>query len=63
MIRKIVSALFAASLLFTSCLKSDEGLFAGKQELVGPHFIVVLTYSIVITVATVFCFLGQMKKQ
>ena len=32
MIRKIVSALFAASLLFTSCLKSDEGLFAGKQQ-------------------------------
>ena len=32
MIRKIVSALFAASLLFTSCLKSDESLFAGKQQ-------------------------------
>ena len=32
MIRKIVSALFAALLLFTSCLKSDEGLFAGKKE-------------------------------
>lgn len=32
MIRKIVSALFAASLLFTSCLKSDESLCAGKQQ-------------------------------
>ena len=32
MIRKIVSALFAASLLFTACLRSDEGLFTGKQE-------------------------------
>ena len=32
MIRKIVSALFAALLLFTACLKSDEGVYAGKQE-------------------------------
>ena len=48
---------------FVHAVELEKALFAGKQELVGPHFIVVLTYSIVITVATVFCFLGQMKKQ
>ena len=32
MIRKIVSALFAAAVLFSACTRSDEGLLTGAQE-------------------------------
>ena len=32
MIRKIVSALFAAAILFSACTRSDEGLLTGAQE-------------------------------
>ena len=48
---------------FLHASELEKALFAGNFEVVGSHLFVVLVYSIVITMAAVGCFLGQMKRQ
>ena len=48
---------------FAHAVEVEKALFSGDFEVAFSHLLPVLVYSIVITVAAVFCFLGQMKKQ
>jgi len=53
----------AYSLPFVHAAEMEKALFGGNFALAAAHILPVLLYSIGITVAAVFCFLGQMKKQ
>ena len=41
----------------------EKALFSGNFQRVGVHMLMVLLYSIGISIVAVLCFLGQMKKQ
>ena len=63
---KLVGGFFekiANVLPFLHAVEMEKALFAGNYELALAHLIPVLVYSVLITVAAVFCFLGQMKRQ
>ena len=53
----------AYALPFVHAVELEKALFSGNFEAVVTHLLPILLYSILITVAAVFCFLGQMKKQ
>ena len=62
---KLVGGLFekiANALPFVHAVELEKALFTGNLEDTAAHFLPVLLYSAVITVAAVFCFLRQMKK-
>ena len=48
---------------FVHAAEMEKELFNGNFEFAVLHILPILLYSIVITVAAVCCFLGQMKKQ
>ncbi len=53
----------ANALPFMHAAELEKALFAGNFELAASHILPVLLYSVFATVAAVFCFLGQMKRQ
>ena len=53
----------ANALPFVHAVELGRALFSGNSEAAAAHAVPVLLYSAVITVAAVFCFLMQMKKQ
>ena len=48
---------------FVHAAELEKALFNGDFGLAASHVLPVLLYSVLITAAAVFCFLGQMKKQ
>ena len=48
---------------FTHAVEMEKALFNGNFELAASHILLILLYSVIITVIAVLCFLGQMKKQ
>ena len=63
---KLVGGLFetiAEMLPFVHAVEMEKALFHGNPGLAAAHMVPVLIYSVLITAASVFCFLGQMKKQ
>ena len=63
---KLVGGFFeklANALPFVHAAEMEKALFAGYFELAATHILPILLYSMLITAAAVFCFLGQMKKQ
>ena len=48
---------------FVHAVKIERALISGDFENVTMHLIPILLYGMIITVAAVLCFLGQMKKQ
>ena len=62
----LVGGLFekiANVLPFLHAAEMEKALFAGDFQLAASHVPLVALYSLLITVAAVLCFLGQMKKQ
>ena len=62
----LVGGLFekAANVLpFAHAVRMAQALFSGNTALAATHLLPVALYSVLATVAAVFCFLGQMKKQ
>jgi len=63
---KLVGGAFeklANALPFVHAAEMEKALFNGNFELAASHILPIFIYSVCITVAAVFCFLGQMKKQ
>ena len=63
---KLVGGFFekaANALPFVHAVEMEKALFVGNSELAATHILPVILYSIFVTAAAVFCFLGQMKKQ
>lgn len=63
---KLVGGFFeklANALPFVHAVEVEKTLCEGKFQLAGDHILTVLVYSVIVTVAAVLCFLGQMKKQ
>lgn len=63
---KLVGGFFeklANALPFVHAVEVEKALCEGKFQLAGDHILTVLVYSVIVTVAAVLCFLGQMKKQ
>lgn len=63
---KLVGGVFekiANALPFSHAVEMEKALFEGNLELALEHIVPILVYSIVITAASVLCFLGQMKRQ
>ena len=53
----------AGALPFFHAVQMEKALFSGEFSLAAKHSLPVLIYSALATVAAVFCFLRQMKKQ
>ena len=53
----------AGALPFVHAVEMEKALFSGNYELAFCHILPIFLYSVFITVASVFCFLKQMKKQ
>lgn len=53
----------ANSLPFVHAVEMEKALFAGNFDVAVTHLWPVVLYSVLITTAAVFCFLGQMKRQ
>lgn len=53
----------AGLLPFMHAAELEKALLDGDFGMAAPHILPVLLYSVLITAAAVFCFLGQMKKQ
>ena len=53
----------AKALPFLHAAELEKALFSGQMQLVMPHLLPVLAYSLLATVAAALCFLRQMKKQ
>lgn len=53
----------ANALPFVHASEMEKALLHGNFELAASHILPIFLYSILITAAAVFCFLGQMKKQ
>ena len=54
----------AANVLpFVHAAELEKALFNGDFAFAASHLLPVVLYSVVVTAAAVFCFLGQMKKQ
>ena len=51
------------ALPFVHAAEIEKALFSGDFESAAPHIVPVLVYAGLVTVAAVFCFLDQMKKQ
>ena len=63
---KLVGGLFekiADALPFVHAVEMERALFAGDFRTAGSHILPIVAYSVLVTVAAVFSFLGQMKKQ
>ena len=63
---KLVGGVFekiANALPFVHAAELEKALCAGNFEAAASHILPVVLYAAVATVAAVFCFLGQMKKQ
>ena len=63
---KLVGGLFekiANALPFVHAVEMERALFAGDFRVAASHILPILGYSVLVTVAAVFSFLGQMKKQ
>ena len=63
---KLVGGFFeklANVLPFVHAVEMEKALCDGNFQLAATHILPILLYSILITVAAVCCFLGQMKKQ
>lgn len=63
---KLVGGFFekvAYTLPFVHAVELEKAIFSGSFELLGKHALIVVIYSVAITIAAIFCFLGQMKKQ
>ena len=63
---KLVGGIFekiANALPFVHAVEMEKMLISGDFELAATHILPIIMYSITITVAAVFCFLRQMKKQ
>ena len=63
---KLVGGFFeklANALPFVHATEMEKALFNGNVGIAATHILPVLLYSVLITVAAVFVFLGQMKKQ
>ncbi len=63
---KLVGGVFeklAGVLPFVHAAEMEKALFNGNFEVASSHILPVLLYSVLITVAAVLSFLGQMKKQ
>ena len=63
---KLVGGFFekiANALPFVHAAEMEKALFKGDFEVAVSHIAPILLYSVLITVAAVFCFLRQMKKQ
>ena len=48
---------------FVHAVEMEKALFNGNFEVAASHILPVLLYGALATVAAVYCFLGQMKKQ
>ena len=48
---------------FVHAVEMEKALFAGNFDVAVTHLWPVVLYSVLITTAAVFCFLGQMKRQ
>jgi ABC-2 type transport system permease protein len=53
----------AGILPFMHAAELEKALLGGDFGMAASHILPVLLYSVLITAAAVFCFLGQMKKQ
>ena len=53
----------ANALPFVHAVEMERALFFGDFALAATHLVPVLLYALLATVAAVWCFLGQMKKQ
>ena len=53
----------ADALPFVHAVEMEKALFSGSFDLALTHLPPVLFYGVAITVAAIWCFLGQMKKQ
>ena len=63
---KLVGGLFekiADALPFVHAVEMERALFAGDFRTAGSHILPIVAYSVLVTMAAVFSFLGQMKKQ
>ncbi len=63
---KLVGGFFertANMLPFVHAAEMEKALFNGDFELAATHILPIIMYSLIITVASVLCFLRQMKKQ
>ena len=63
---KLVGGLFekiANALPFVHAVEMERALFAGDFRTAGSHILPIVAYSVLVTMAAVFSFLGQMKKQ
>lgn len=63
---KLVGGFFeklAYALPFVHAVETEKALFSANYELAFGHVLPILLYSVLITVASVFFFLRQMKKQ
>ena len=63
---KLVGGLFektAGLLPFLHAAEMEKALFAGDLRAAASHLLLVLLYSVLVTVVAVYCFLRQMKKQ
>ena len=63
---KLVGGFFekvAYTLPFVHAVELEKAIFSGSFELLGKHALIVVIYSVAITIAAIFCFLRQMKKQ
>ena len=63
---KLVGGFFeklAGALPFVHAVEMEKALFSGSYELAFSHILPIFLYCVFITVASVFCFLKQMKKQ
>ena len=53
----------ANALPFVHAAELEKALCCGNFKIAASHILPVILYSILITAAAIFCFLGQMKKQ
>jgi len=53
----------ADALPFVHAAEMEKALFNGNFEAAAAHILPIVLYSLFITAAAVFCFIGQMKKQ
>ncbi len=63
---KLVGGFFegtANALPFVHAAEMEKALFNGNFEVAATHILPIIIYSLIITVASVLCFLRQMKKQ
>ncbi len=63
---KLVGGFFeklAGALPFVHATEMEKALFSGNYDLAFNHILPIFLYSILITAASVFCFLKQMNKQ